>query len=99
MTAPRLNALAVCHPHKEILNTLDIDAICNAFVCNEQRRKHFGNYLQVLEVTLYFMNIVILNILTFSQGRGTVYGIRDTHNFEMLPEPLTYIHVYIYSRR
>ena len=42
MTAPRLNALAVCHAHKEILNALDIDAICKSFVCNEQRQKHFG---------------------------------------------------------
>jgi hypothetical protein len=45
MTATRLNALAVCHAHKEILDTLDIDAICKAFVCNERRQKHFGQYL------------------------------------------------------
>ena len=45
MTAPRLNALAVCHAHMEILNTLDIGAICKSFVCNEQRQKHLGKYL------------------------------------------------------
>ena len=45
MIAPRVNALAVCYAHKEILNALDIDAICKAFVCNEQRQKHFGKYL------------------------------------------------------
>lgn len=36
---------ALCHSYKKSLDVLDINAICKSFVCNEQGRRYFGNYL------------------------------------------------------
>jgi hypothetical protein len=43
----RLNNLAICHVHKEILDTLDISSLMNEFVlANDKRAAVFG-HLQV----------------------------------------------------
>ena len=44
MTQLRLNSLAVCHVHQELLDLVDADALINEFVSkNETRVSMFGN--------------------------------------------------------
>ena len=43
MTQVRLNSLAVCHVHQEVLDVIDVDALINEFVSrNETRASMFG---------------------------------------------------------
>ena len=43
MTQKRLNSLAVCHIHQEILDLVDVDALIDEFISrNETRASMFG---------------------------------------------------------
>ena len=61
MTQERLNSVAVCHIHQDLLNRIDMDAVMHDFVSRSEIRKNiFGNILAWLEL----WSIVIIELTT-----------------------------------
>ena len=67
MTAPKLNATAICHPHKDILNGLDIDGLdiyaMNSDgdilepICSCINRKLLFSIVNILNITFMRLDI------------------------------------------